>query len=75
MATSRKLSRYDGAVASHASDLPVGSLVVEIEPDQYSPTAFWAFVDEMLARPEPALETIGAADALREIRADAEPLE
>jgi hypothetical protein len=35
--------------------------VVEIEPDQYSPAAFWAFLDEMLAHPEPTLESIGAA--------------
>lgn len=66
---------YDVAVVSHTSDLPAGSFVVEVEPGQYSPTAFWAFVDAMLARPEAALETIGAAEALREIRADADPLE
>ena len=61
-------------VASHAADLPHPA-VVEIEPDEYSPAAFWAFVEQMLARPEPALEGIGAAEALREIRADADPLE
>ena len=60
-------------MASHASDLP-HPVVVEIAPDQYSPAAFWAFVQEMLARPEPALESIGAAEALRGIRADADPL-
>jgi hypothetical protein len=49
--------------------------VVEIEPDEYSPAAFWAFVKQMLARPEPALGGIGAAEALREIRADAYPSE
>jgi len=66
--------RYDDVVASHASDHPHPA-VVELEPDQYSPAAFWAFVDEMLARPEPKLDSIGAAEALREIRADADPEE
>ena len=61
-------------VVSRAGDLPHPA-VVEIEPDEYSPAAFWAFVEQMLARPEPALEDIGAAEALREIRADADPLE
>jgi hypothetical protein len=61
-------------VDSHASDRRHPA-VVEIEPDHYSPAAFRAFVDEMLARPEPTLETIGAAEALREIRADADPQE
>jgi hypothetical protein len=59
-------------VVRHASAIPAGSVVVEIEPDQYSPTVFRAFVDEMLARPRSALESIGAAEALREIRAGAE---
>jgi hypothetical protein len=49
--------------------------VVEIEPDEYSPAAFWAFVEQMLARPEPALEGTGVAEALRGIRADADALE
>jgi hypothetical protein len=61
-------------VASHAADLPHPT-VVEIEPDGYSRAAFWAFVEQMLARPEPVLESVGAAEALREIRADADPLE
>jgi hypothetical protein len=58
-------------VASHASDLPGGPVVVVISPDDGSPEAFRAFVDELLAGPEPELETIGAAEALRELRADA----
>jgi hypothetical protein len=58
-------------VASHASDLPGDSVVVVISPDGGSPEAFRAFVDELLAGPEPELETIGAAEALHELRADA----
>jgi hypothetical protein len=46
-------------------------VVVVISPDDASPEAFRAFVDELLAGPEPELETIGAAEALRELRADA----
>ncbi len=64
--------RYPTAVASHASDLPGDPAVVVISPDEGSPEAFRAFVDELLAGPEPELETIGAAGALRELRADAQ---
>ena len=60
------------AVASHASRLPGDRVVVVISPDEGSPGAFRAFVDDLLAGPETELETIGAADALRELRADAE---
>jgi hypothetical protein len=45
--------------------------VVVLSPDDGSPVAFRAFVDELLAEPEPELETIGAAEALHELRADA----
>ena len=58
-------------MASHASRLPGDPVVVVIGPDEGSPEAFRAFVDELLAGPEPELETIGAAEALRELRADA----
>jgi hypothetical protein len=46
--------------------------VVVISPDEGSPEAFRAVVDELLAGPEPELEMIGAAQALQELRADAE---
>jgi hypothetical protein len=46
--------------------------VVVISPDEGSPEAFRAFVDELLASPDPKLKTIGAAEALRELRADAQ---
>jgi hypothetical protein len=52
--------------------LPGDRVVVVISPDEGSPGAFRAFVDDLLAGPEPELETIGAAAALRELRADAE---
>jgi hypothetical protein len=46
--------------------------VVVISPDEGSPETFRAFVDELLAGPEPGLETIGAAAELRELRPDTE---
>jgi hypothetical protein len=61
-------------VAGHPGNLPHPA-VVEIEPDEYSPAAFWAFVEQMLALPEPVLESIEAAEALREIKTDADALE
>ncbi|MGH9157662.1 MAG: hypothetical protein ACRD1K_17910 [Acidimicrobiales bacterium] len=40
-------------------------------PDEdRSPNAFRAFVDELLAGPEPELDSIGAAESLRELRVD-----
>jgi hypothetical protein len=59
-------------VARQASDQPVDLVVVEITSDgNYSPQAFRAFVERHLAAPEPELETTGAVEALRDLRADA----
>jgi len=55
--------------------MPADPVVIEIEPEKYSQAEFRAFVERMLARPEPVLESLGAAEALREIRADADPRE
>jgi hypothetical protein len=42
-------------------------------PDEdCSPAAFHAFVDDLLRGPEPDLESIGAIEALRELRVDAQ---
>ncbi|HUP69169.1 MAG TPA: hypothetical protein VM142_05070 [Acidimicrobiales bacterium] len=42
-------------------------------PDEdSSPNAFRAFIDELLAGPEPELDSIGAAEAIRELRVDAD---
>ena len=62
---------YPIPVASRAADLPHDPAVVMIRPHEGSPGAFRAFVDELLAGPEPELEALGAAEALREVRADA----
>lgn len=55
--------------------MPTDPVVIEIEPEKYSQAEFRAFVERMLARPESTLESLGAAKVLREIRADAGPLE
>ena len=58
-------------VARHVSDLSGGPVVVVTNPDEdCSAEAFRAVVDDVLSGPEPELATIGAADALRELRAD-----
>ena len=60
-------------MARHARDLPADPVIVVTNPDEdCSPAAFRAFLDELLAGPEPELDTIGAADALRELRADSD---
>lgn len=53
-------------------DLPPGSAVVVTNPDEdCSPEAFHAFLDELLAGPEPELDSLDAAQAVRELRDDA----
>ncbi len=59
-------------VAHHAPDLPAGPAIVVTNADEdCSPPAFRALLDELFASPEPELESIGAAEALRELRVDA----
>lgn len=58
-------------MARNTSDLPADSLIVVTNPaEDASPDAFRAFIDELLAGPEPELDTIGATEALRELRVD-----
>ena len=65
--------RYDQAMSGVPADLPPGSAVVLTNPDEdASPEAFRAFIDELLAGPEPELESVDAAAALRALRADAQ---
>jgi hypothetical protein len=60
-------------MANRPNDLPTGSAVVVTNPDEdCSPAAFHAFLDDLLAGPEPELESLDAAEALRELRVDAE---
>jgi hypothetical protein len=60
-------------VARNASDVPVDPPIVVINPDEdCSPEAFRAFIDELLAGPEPELETLEGAEAVRALRTEAE---
>jgi hypothetical protein len=53
------------------TDVPSSPVVVLTSPgEDASPQAFRTFVDEVLAGPEPQLESVHAADVLRAIRAD-----
>ena len=66
-------ARYDQALSGVPADLPPGSAVVLTNPDEdASPEAFRAFIDELLAGPEPELESVDAAAALRALRIDAQ---
>ena len=66
-------ARYDQAIPGVPADLPPGSAVVLTNPDEdASPEAFRAFIDELLAGPEPELESVDAAGALRALRVDAQ---
>jgi hypothetical protein len=51
--------------------LPPNSGVVLTNPDEdCSPGAFRAFVDELLAGPEPEIDSLDAAEARRTLRVD-----
>ena len=59
-------------MARSALNLPKGPAVVQTNPgDDCSAGAFQEFLDEILSGPEPELESIGAAEALRELRDEA----
>lgn len=62
-----------GSVVSNASALPADPAIVVTNPDEdCSPEAFRAMIDELLSSPELDLESVGAAEAVRELRTDAE---
>ena len=56
------------------ADPPPNSTVVLTNPDEdCSPAAFRALPDELLDKPEPEIDSLHAAEALRELRIDGEP--
>jgi len=58
-------------VALDASHVPTDLVIVVTNPDEdCSMNAFRAFIDELVTGPEPALDNIGATEALRELRVD-----
>lgn len=61
--------RYRG-IMRHSSEMPNDPVIVVTNPyDDVSPAAFHALLDDILAGPEPDLDSIGAAEVVREIRA------
>lgn len=66
-------ARYGQDMPRVPADDPSSSTVVPTNPDENtSPEAFRAFLDELLAGPEPELDGVGAAEALRAVRVDAQ---
>jgi hypothetical protein len=58
-------------MARRAEELPGDPAVVVVNPDEdCSPEALRAVVEALLTGPEPELESLDAAEALRELRAD-----
>jgi hypothetical protein len=56
------------------ADLPPHSTVVLTNPDEdCSPAAFRAFLDELLDKLEPELDSLRAAETLRELRMEPLP--
>ncbi len=59
-------------MARPAEDLPSDPAVVVTNPEEDCyPEAFNSFVAELLSGPEPGLDSLGAAQALQELRSDA----
>ena len=60
-------------MARSAQALPNDPAVVVTNPDEdCSLESFRVFIDDLLAGPEPEIESVEAADALRLLRVDAE---
>lgn len=58
-------------MARRAADLPYPPSVVLANPDEdCSPAAFRELLVELAAGPEPTIESVDAAEALAEIRAE-----
>lgn len=59
-------------MADTAPELPTDPVIMVTNADvDCSPESFHAFLNDLLAGPEPDLESIDASDALRELRVDA----
>jgi hypothetical protein len=58
-------------VAHQVPDFPGDPVIVVTDPDESCPSAsFGRVLDDLLDAPGPELESIGAAEALRELRAE-----
>lgn len=60
-------------MARRASELSDDPVIVVTNPDEdCSPKAFRALIDELLAGPEPEVESLGGTEAVRALRDEAE---
>lgn len=60
-------------MARNASEVPADPLIVVTNPDEdCSPEVLRAFIDELLARPEPEIDSVDAASTIRALRNEAE---
>jgi hypothetical protein len=65
--------RHRWTLANRLADLPPNSAVVVTNPEEDCSTeAFHALLDDLVGRPDPELDSIGGASALRALRVDAE---
>lgn len=56
-----------------ASELPVDPAIVVTNPDEdCSPSAFRELLDELLSGPDPEIDSLDAADAVRALRDELE---
>jgi hypothetical protein len=60
-------------MARNASETPLDPAIVVINPgEDCSPETLRSFIDDLLAGPEPELESVGAAETIRALRDEAE---
>lgn len=60
-------------MAGNASEVPADPVIVVTNPDEdCSPAAFRELLDELLAGPEPEIESLGGAEAVRALRDELE---
>lgn len=60
-------------MARSVSEISADPMIVVTNPDEdSSPEALRAFIDELLAGPEPELESVDAAATIRAVRDEAE---
>lgn len=58
-------------MSRHPADIPLGPTLAATNPEEdCSARTFHAFLDELLAGREPELDSLDAAEAVRELRDD-----
>jgi hypothetical protein len=60
-------------VSDNVWHVPADPVIVVTNPDEdCSPDTFSAFIEQLLAGPEPELDSLDATEALHQLRVDAE---